>query len=219
MLSDNAKVLLKKKFEGLTDKVSLITFTQEFECRFCKETRELVLDIAAASPLIEAKVLDFVKDAGEAKRLRVNKIPAIAITGKKDYGIRYYGVPAGFELPVLVDDIIDVSRGATTLPATVKARLAEIKKPVHIQVFVSPTCPYCPAAIRTSHQLAIENTNIRTDVVEISEFVYLAQKYSVMGTPKVVINEDTSFTGAQPPEFFIEQMLAALRTSFNPMYS
>jgi len=155
-----------------------------------------------------------VKDVKNIKR-----IPAIVIVGNKDYGIRYYGMPAGYEFPVIVDDIIDVSRGATSLPDSVKKRLSEIKKPVHLQIFVSPTCPFCPRAARMAHQLAIESEFIRSDVIEMIEFPYLVQKYSVMSVPHIVINEDTAFVGAQQIEFFIEQINMALRQSLNPMYS
>jgi len=87
------------------------------------------------------------------------------------------------------------------------------------QVFVTPTCPCCPLAIRTAHQLAIESNHVRADMIEISEFPYLAQRYAVMSVPKIVINEDYSFIGAQPAEYFVEQILMALRARDNPMYS
>ncbi len=219
IVPDADKGTLKKKFESLTGDVELIVFTQEYECQFCKETRELILEFGNLSPRIKTKVYDLVKDSEEAKRYNIKKIPAIAIIGESDYGIRYYGVPAGYEFSVLVDDIIDVSRGATSLSDNIKRRLADIKKPVHIQVFVSPTCPFCPKAARLAHQFAIENEFILSDVIEMTEFPYLAQKYSVMSTPYIVINEDTSFVGAQPPEMFIEQIAMALRSGYNPMYS
>lgn len=219
VLSDPEKEILKKKFAGLADDVELIMFSQEMECQFCKQTRELVSDLGSLSPKIKTKVFDFVKDEEEAKNYKIKKIPAIVIAGKSDYGIRYYGTPAGYEIAVLVDDMIDVSKGATGLPDAIKKKLAEIKKPVHIQVFVSPTCPYCPKAARIAHQFSIENEFIHSDVIEMMEFPYLVQKYSVMSVPHIVINEDTSFVGAQPPEIFIEQIGLALRASYNPMYS
>ena len=186
---------------------------------FLQETRDLVLELGTLSPMIKIKVYDFVKNGDEDIKYNIKKIPAIAITGIKDYGIRYYGVPAGYEFAAFMDDIIDVSKGTTSLPENIKKKLAEIKKPVHIQVFVSPTCPYCPKAARIAHQFAIESEFIRADVVEMTEFPYLVQRYSVMSVPHVVINEDTSFIGAQPPEVFIEQINMALRASYNPMYS
>ena len=219
ILNDIQKEQIKKQFEKLTGDVELIVFTQENECLFCKDTRELILDLGTLSSKIKTKVYDFVKNGDEDLKYNIKRIPAIVIVGNKDYGIRYYGMPAGYEFPVIVDDIIDVSRGATSLPDNVKKRLSEIKKPVHLQVFVSPTCPFCPRAARMAHQLAIESEFIRSDVIEMIEFPYLVQKYNVMSVPHIVINEDTAFVGAQPIEVFIEQINMALQQSFNPMYS
>jgi glutaredoxin-like protein len=219
ILNDIQKEQIKKQFEKLTGDVELIVFTQENECLFCKDTRELILDLGTLSSKIKTKVYDFVKNGDEDLKYNIKRIPAIVIVGNKDYGIRYYGMPAGYEFPVIVDDIIDVSRGSTSLPDNVKKRLSEIKKPVHLQIFVSPTCPFCPRAARMAHQLAIESEFIRSDVIEMIEFPYLVQKYNVMSVPHIVINEDTAFVGAQQIEVFIEQINMALQQSFNPMYS
>ncbi len=219
VLSDAQKDVIKKQFDRLTGDVELIVFTQENECQFCKETRELILELGALSPRIKTKVYDFVKNGDEDLKYNIKRIPAIAIVGKADYGIRYYGMPVGYEFSVIVDDIIDASRGATSLPENIKKKISEIKKPVHIQVFVSPTCPFCPRAARIAHQLAIESDFIRSDVIEMTEFPYLVQRYNVMSVPHIVINEDTAFVGAQPVEVFIEQINLALRASYNPMYS
>jgi len=219
VIPDAQKEHAKKHFGELTEDVELIVFTQENECQFCKETREMVLEMGTLSPKIKTKVYDFVKDSDENLIYNIKKIPAIAIVGKKDYGIRYYGVPAGYEFSVIMEGIMVVSKGTTSLPDTIKKKLAEIIKPVHIQVFVSPTCPYCPRAAKTAYEFAIENEFIRSDVIEMTEFPHLVQRYSIMSTPHIVINEDTSFMGAQPPEVFIEQIAMALRSSYNPMYS
>jgi glutaredoxin-like protein len=219
MISDLEKESIKKKFVSVVNDVEIAVFSQEFECQFCKETRDLMLELGALSDKIKITIYDFVKNGDEAIKYKIKKIPAIAITGKKDYGIRYYGVPGGYEFPAFVDDIIDVSKGTTTLPDNIRKKLADIKKPVHMQVFVSPTCPYCPKAARIAHQFAIENEFIRADIIEMTEFPYLVQRYRIMSTPHIVINEDTSFVGAQPPEMFVEQINMALQASYNPMYS
>ncbi len=218
-IPDSLKEHLKKHLAELTEDVELIVFTQENECQFCKEARELALELGTLSQKIKTRVFDFVKNGDEDLKYNIKKIPAIAIVGKIDYGIRYYGVPAGYELQVLVDAIFDVSKGATTLPENIKKKLAEIKKPVHIQVFVSPTCPYCPKAVKIAYQFAIESEFIRSDVIEMTEFPHIVQRYGVMSVPHIVINEDTSFVGAQPPEVFIQQIALALSRSYNPMYS
>ena len=72
----------------------------------CKDTRELILELGTLSPKIKTKVYDFVKNGDEDLKYNIKRIPAIAIIGNKDYGIRYYGMPTGYEFPVIVDDIM-----------------------------------------------------------------------------------------------------------------
>jgi glutaredoxin-like protein len=219
VLQDSDKEIIQKKFVGLANDVQLIVFTQELECQFCKQTRELALELGTLSSKIKVKIFDFINNSDEVLEYKIKKIPAIVIVGKSDFGIRYYGLPAGYELSTMIDTIIDVSKGSTKLPEAIKIKLAEIKKDVHLQIFVSPTCPYCPKAARIAQQFAIEKENIRSDVIEMMEFPHLVQKYSVMSVPHIVINEDTSFVGAHPAEIFIDQINMALRAGFNPMYS
>lgn len=197
----------------LKDKVRLAVFTQEFECEFCKETRELVEETASISDKIEAEIYDFLKDRDKAEELKIDKIPAIAILGEKDYGIRFYGIPAGFEYATLIEDIIMVSNKATNLSKGTKEALASIEKPIKIQVFVTLTCPYCPKAVSLAHQFAFESDQIRGEMVEATEFPHLAQKYAVMAVPKVVINEVVEFTGALPEDAFLNQILVAAKRS------
>ena len=136
MISDLEKDVIKKKFTALVNDVELVNFTQEYECQFCKEARDIVLQLGALSPKIKVKVFDFVNNGDDVTKFNIKKIPAIAIIGKQDYGIRYYGVPAGYEFTAFIDDIIDVSNGTTSLSEIIKKKLADIKKPVHLQVFV-----------------------------------------------------------------------------------
>jgi glutaredoxin-like protein len=195
---------------NMKDPVRLVVFTQEIECEFCKESRQLATEVASLMPeKIVVEVYDFVKDAEKAKEYGVDKVPAIAIIGTKDYGIRYYGIPYGYEFNPFIDNIINVSKGTTNLSEETKTKLKTLDKPVHIQVFVTLTCPYCSIAASLSHKFAIENSMIKSDVVEVSEFPHLAQKYSVMGVPKIVINERTELVGAVPEAQFAAHILQA----------
>ncbi|MCL7475881.1 MAG: thioredoxin family protein [Methanosarcinales archaeon] len=220
LIHESDKEKLKKKLdEGLEGNVKLVMFTQENECQFCADTRGMVEELAKISPKIEAEVHDFVKDEKLAKSYGVKLIPAIVMMGEKDYGIRFYGIPSGYEFATFQEDLIDVSRGKTDLSDDVRKKLAGVKKPVHIQVLVTPTCPYCSMAVRTAHKLAIENEHIKADMVEMVEFPHIAQRYMAMSVPKIIINEVTDFVGALPPEHFVDEILKALRSGDNPMYS
>ncbi|MGQ9513834.1 MAG: protein disulfide oxidoreductase [Thermoproteota archaeon] len=216
MISERTKENLKNELvQRLRDEVRLIVFTQETECEFCKETHEMAQLLSSLSDKIKLEVYDFVKDSGKAKELGVDKIPAIVVIGRKDYGIRFFGIPAGYEFASLVEAMVDVSNGTTGINEKSKQRLKDLNQPIHIQVFVTPTCPYCQKAVRAAHQLAIESDLIRADMVESVEFPQLAQRYAVMAVPKVVINEKIEFVGAVPEDQFVEHILLSTKDSIS----
>ena len=205
--NDKKEVLRNEMKEKMVDPVSIIMFTQEIECRFCSDTRQLVQEFQTLSDKIKVEVYDFMADGDKAKQYGIEKIPALAIVGKKDYGVRIYGIPYGYELQTLVEAIVNVSKGTTDLSEKTRSILADVKVPVHIQVFVTLTCPHCPTAAAVAHKLAIESDLVRADVIDSSEFPQLAQKYSVMGVPKIVINEKVEFVGAFSEDLFAEHVL------------
>jgi small redox-active disulfide protein 1 len=84
-----------------------------------------------------------------------------------------------------------------------------LSKSVHVQVFVTPTCPYCPKVASLAHQAAVESTHVIADVVEISEFPDLAAQYRVRGVPKIVMNDTVELVGAQPETALVEAILKA----------
>jgi glutaredoxin-like protein len=214
LLPDDKKELLKKDFqEKMVDPVKIVMFTQEVECKFCAETRKLAQEIATVSDKITVEVYDFMADGEKAKQFGIDKIPAMAIIGKKDYGVRIYGIPYGYELQTFIEAIINVSKGTTDLSEKTKAVLKDVISPVHIQVFTTLTCPHCPAAAAIAHKLAIECDNIKADVIDGSEFPDLAQKYNVIGVPKIVINEKIEFMGAFSEDLFAEHVLLASTTT------
>lgn len=119
--------------------VRLVMFTQETECQYCAETRSLVEQLAALSDKIEAEVYDFVRDRDQAATYGIDKIPAVAVVGAKDYGVRYYGFPGGYEFGSLLDDMVDVSRGDSGLSPQSRTAVAGLSQDVHLQVFITPT--------------------------------------------------------------------------------
>jgi glutaredoxin-like protein len=208
LIPDDKKELLRNELnEKMENPVKIVMFTQELECRFCSDTRQLIQEFATLNDKITVEIYDFVTDADKVKEYGVDKIPALAIIGKKDYGVRIYGIPYGYELQTLIEAIITVSKGKTDLSEQTKAILADVKAPVHIQVFVTLTCPHCPVAAAVAHKLAVESDMVRADVIDTSEFPTLAQKYSVIGVPKIVINEKIEFVGAFNEDLFAEHVL------------
>ena len=211
LLSDKDRQFLQNHFgQTLANPVKLVFFTQAVACQFCRETGQILDEVAELSDKISVETYNFVTDKEVADRYGVDKIPATIVMGDVDYGIRFYGIPSGYEFTSLIEDIIDVSRGKTELSSETIEALDQFEEPVHIQVFVTPTCPYCPSAVRLAHSLAIASENVRADMVEAIEFPHLANRYSVYGVPRTVINEETHLEGAAPEPLFVAKVKEAL---------
>ncbi len=212
MIQENDREMLRKLFaERLVSPVRLAVFTQEssltlpvhLTCQWCRDTVRLMEELSETSEKINVTVYDFARDKEAVSLYKVDKIPAIVVGTNGPGRVVFYGIPAGYEFAALIESIIDVSVGTTSLSPRTKEKLSTLGTDVHIQVFATPTCPFCPRAIRLAHQMAVESPRVRADAVEISEFPHLAQKYGVMGVPKVVINERTTIEGEVPESVFL----------------
>ncbi len=211
LLSEKDRKFLQEHLaKSLISPVKLIVFTQTIACQFCRETEQIAGEVADLSEVITLETYNFVTDKETVEQYGIDKIPATVVMSEVDYGIRFYGIPSGYEFTSLVEAVIDVSRGKTSLSQETLEFVGSIKEPVHIQVFVTPTCPYCPTAVRMAHSLAMASNNIRGEMVESIEFPHLANKYRVRGVPRTIINEDTYLEGAAPEPLFVAKVLEAL---------
>ena len=147
LLNDNVKKQIKQVFTGLEGPVKLVMFTQSddaasLECQMCSDTRSLLEEVSALDEKITLEVNDFIKEDDLAKKYQIDKIPAVAILGQggaKDYGIRLYGIPSGYEFSSLIEDILLAGKGTTDLNKRTLESLKKLTEPVHIQVYVTPT--------------------------------------------------------------------------------
>lgn len=218
LLKEEDRQHLIKEFEALKNPVKLLMFTQELECEYCRETVMIAEEVADLSDSISVEVYNLVTDKEVAEQYNIDKVPAITVLQdgdepddeSVDYGIRYYGIPSGYEFSSLIEDVMMVSQGESGLSEATKTQVAELTEPVHIQVFVTPTCPYCTRAVRLAHQLALESNLIRADMVEAIEFPHLSAKYQVQGVPRTVINETVHIEGAVPEPMLMTRFQEAV---------
>lgn len=195
--------------KAMVNPVKLIFFGQTIACQFCSETQQILEEVAGLSDQITLEVLNLVTDKKVADSYGIDKIPATIVMSEVDYGIRFFGIPSGYEFNSLIEDIVDVSRGTPSLSAETLEAVAAIEKDIHIQVFITPTCPYCPASVRLAHALAMASEKITADMVEAIEFPHLANKYSVQGVPRAVVNEEVHIEGAVPESIYVARVLQA----------
>ena len=140
LIADEVASQLKDELAKLVNPVRLAVFSQALADPESEQVKRLVEELGALDPRLTTESYNFVLDTEKVEALRIARIPAIAILGaEKDYGIRMYGLPSGYEFGTLVDAILDVSRGESGLSEETRQALGALARPVHIQVFSTPT--------------------------------------------------------------------------------
>lgn len=139
ILAEKDREAVKKEFEKLADPVKVTVFSQELGSETCQQTERLVREVVLLTDKASMEVLNLVLDREKADAYGVDRVPAVVVEGAKDYGIRFFGLPAGYEFTNLVDAIVVASTGKPALSQETQAALAGLRSPVHIKVFATPT--------------------------------------------------------------------------------
>ena len=207
---------IEELFLGLEEPVEILYFGQDSECEYCADVLQLVREVAEINDLITLQAFDRIKDQEEAQKYNVAASPSLVIAAREgneiiDYGIRFRGAPAGHEFTSLIHDLLNVSKRSTDLSEETREFIRELNEPLLLQVFVTPTCAYCPPAVLLAHQMAMESEFIQAEMVESTEFRDLADEYMVSGVPQTTVNAGAgTVVGALPEPIMIEKLQSIL---------
>lgn len=130
---------IRKRLAELVNPVKLVHFTQELNLQYGREAKQLLGELAALSPKLSLEIYNFILDKEKAAAYGVDKIPATVVRNSKEYRVRFYGLPAGYEFATLLDAILAVSKDESGLKPETKEKLGKIAQPVHLEVLVTPT--------------------------------------------------------------------------------
>lgn len=207
-----------KAFEELQEPVQILFFGAEENCEYCEETWQLLEEVTSLNKKLELATYDIEEHADTARSFNVTDAPGIIIAARenaeiRNLGIQFTGVPSGHEFSTLINDIVIVSRRDSGLNEKTRQFLKNLDKPLLMQVFVTPSCPYCPRAVLLAHQMAMENPHlIRAEGVDAMEFPELADRFNVRGVPQTVINSGAGIVvGAVPEQSLLAEITKALQ--------
>ncbi|MER3536061.1 MAG: glutaredoxin [Thermus sp.] len=207
---------LEKDVEAVlfTDSSTLIAPGKE-PCLYCKETKQLMEELTALSDKLHLVVYDLSTPEGQrqAQAMRVEAAPTLILRekGLDRVNLRYRGIPAGYEFASLLEDIEMIGRDGHGLPEETVEFLQGLPEEVVLQVFVTPTCPYCPQAVRTAHRFAYASDKVFGEMVEANEFPALSEKYHIHGVPDTIVNHGKArVLGAQPVAAFLQAIREAV---------
>lgn len=207
---------LQKIFANLLHPVKIVYFSSKEKCAYCEEINALLGEVTGLSEKLSLETHDIDEDSDLAKRYNVAEAPVFILAGmvgerELDYRIRFYGMPGGHEFTSLINDILIVSQQDSGLLPETRQFLGTLKQPVHLQVFVTPTCPYCPQAVVLAHQMALESDKVTADMIEAMEFPELANQFNVSGVPQTTINLGAgTVIGGVPEETLVTEIKKSL---------
>jgi glutaredoxin-like protein len=219
MLDEKMRRQLTQAFAAITQALELVVFTSSkliLPGRDApgqqEETLALLRELAKLSDKLDIVERPLAGD-DEAAALGIERAPTLLIreAGTSRSNIRFLGLPSGYEFATLVQAVLMLGTGNSGLSERSRAQLAAIATPVHLQTFVTPTCPYCPQAVLTGYRLAFHNPSILAEGIEANEFPSLSQYYRISSVPDTVIHGHASerILGAQPERIFVEAILKA----------
>ncbi len=138
-LSAQDEQAVRKEFERVAGPVKLTVFASELGPDSNGQTIALIKEVAALDDRISVSVLNPHIEREEAQAYGVDLTPAVVVEGARDYGIRFLGMPGGYEFSNLIDSILAVSSGEPGLSEATVTALAGLTEDVVIKVFATPT--------------------------------------------------------------------------------
>ncbi len=206
ILTPDLMEIIKKRLGNLKGPVKFVVFNSEAEGEHGKHIEQFAKEVAALSPKFSFESYSIENNADRAKAYKVDIAPAIILENKEGKQARFFGLPAGEEFTVFLSDIADLSHGNTSIPHDIIHKAQEISTPMHLQVFVSSTCPYCPGMVKLAHGMAMSNPHIQADMIRVEEFRALADKYNIMSVPKTIVNGKNALEGYMPSDMFVRKL-------------
>ena len=209
-LEGSARETVTRILGELPGEVRMVFFKDTETCDTCPDEEAFLREFAGLSGRVKLDVYDRLTEPDQALLYGVTASPTLVITGHNGSRVRFLGIPAGFEFVNLLESLKEAAGVKPAISEDTRAKLEGLESDVHIQVFVTPTCPHCPVAVRNAQKLAVEYPRIRADMVEAYEFPELAEKFAVTGVPKTIINGRIGFVGAQPENILADAILQAV---------
>ena len=209
IIPDDVKKVIKESFqEGLKNDVVIEVYTKAgTNDQFNEAAVSLVTALASLSDKLKAS-FHAIGDELSVKR-NVTRSPTVLIAPDK-YRIRYTGAPVGEEGRSFLVALMMASTGKPLLTdPSVKKITEDLREKRDVQVFISPTCPYCPQQVLSAFSAAIIKPDlVSAEAVEIYENQDLAESLGSLAVPQTFMNNTFTGAGLQPEPWFVESLLS-----------
>jgi glutaredoxin-like protein len=183
------------RVDYFTQRSSAIVVPGRTECRYCEEVGQALAEIAALHPRVTLTIHEFAEAQADAEKLGVRRVPCTVIRGQANRALRYYGPPGGHQFANFIETIIMSSRADVAIGRDASVALKKLREPARVSVFVTPACEYSAVVANTAFRMALAQASVKAEVVEISEFPELVQRFAITATPTTIIDGRMALRG------------------------
>ena len=198
LLNDGLRSQLKGVLARLEKNVTLVSIVDESN-RKSIELRDLILDIADLDERVNAEVYNKGENVEVENKIHADKYPVVALldSDKKYSGVKFHGVPGGHELNSFILAIYNLGSAGQQISEETLNNIKKIDKDINIKVCVSLSCHLCPDVVVSSQRIAIENEKVQAEMIDISNFKEIKDKFKVMSVPAIIVNDEQIYFGAK----------------------
>lgn len=201
LLNDTLRSQLQGVLARFENNISLVSIVDESNDKSI-ELRDLVLDIADLSDKVTAIIYKKGENPEMEDKVHANRFPVVSILNKDgEYsGVKFHGVPGGHELNSFILAMYNVAGPGQQISEDVLKDIKSIDKKLNIKVGVSLSCHVCPDVVVAAQRIAIENPNIETEMLDLSNFPDLKDKHKIMSVPAIIVNDSKVYFGGKKLE-------------------
>ena len=198
LLNDGLRSQLKGVLARLEKNVTLVSIVDESNSK-SMELRDLILDIADLDERVNAEVYNKGENVEVENKIHADKYPVVALldSDKKYSGVKFHGVPGGHELNSFILAIYNLGSAGQQISEETLNNIKKIDKDINIKVCVSLSCHLCPDVVVSSQRIAIENEKVEAEMIDISNFKEIKDKFKVMSVPAIIVNDEQIYFGAK----------------------
>lgn len=198
LLNDGLRAQLKGVLARLEKNVTLVSIVDESNSKSI-ELRDLILDIADLDERVSAEIYNKGENIEVENKINADKYPVVALldNNKKYSGVKFHGVPGGHELNSFILAIYNLGSAGQQISEDTLNNIKKIDKDINIKVCVSLSCHLCPDVVVSSQRIAIENEKVEAEMIDISNFKEIKDKFKVMSVPAIIVNDEQIYFGAK----------------------
>lgn len=198
LLNDGLRSQLKGVLARLEKNVTLVSIVDESNSKSI-ELRDLILDIADLDERVNAEIYNKGENVEVENKIHADKYPVVALldSDKKYSGVKFHGVPGGHELNSFILAIYNLGSAGQQISEETLNNIKKIDKDINIKVCVSLSCHLCPDVVVSSQRIAIENKKVEAEMIDISNFKEIKDKFKVMSVPAIIVNDEQIYFGAK----------------------